>query len=192
MFGELVLILWFNVVWLTWIACSIQFELFVDYTVCKCKHASSIGYESQKAYRKLADISKKTRSLSVISLCLPYKEDPHWFSDTGFLWWMEIVCYRNTWAKKRTYVRGVEFCAFLCCSELLFHIGGGSCDPFTKELWGLVKELLNWSCKDRLLDDWGQLVASFIHCYHGLRYHGGGVGFEGTRCWGYSSIWSVW
>jgi len=37
-----------------------------------------------------------------------------------------------------------------------------------KELWGLVKELLNWSCKDRLLDDWGQLVASFIHCYHGL------------------------
>jgi len=111
---------------------------------------------------------KKTHSLSVISLCLPYKEDPHWFSDTGFLWWMEIVCYRNTWAKKRTYVRGVEFCAFLCCSELLFHIGGGSCDPFTKELWGLVKELLNWSCKDCLLDDWGQLVASFIHCYHGL------------------------
>jgi len=28
--------------------------------------------------------TKKLTVLSVISLCLPYTEDPHWFSDTGF------------------------------------------------------------------------------------------------------------
>ncbi len=36
-----------------------------------------------KKFLAKLDFKKKLEILSVISLCLPYKEDPHWFSGTG-------------------------------------------------------------------------------------------------------------